>query len=245
MQHFESTGDIATPKTSNIIAVSRSGGDTATLFLTNGVGHQFQIGDKVVISGLTDTTFNGSFTLTGVGENSIIYPSTGTNTSSTEDSGTVKKGIEAVGNITVFVYGNGDFIDPVVQIPDILSYVSEKSLPGLIVNVRNFELLSLDVEATIVLDSNYDQPVVEQTIEHSIIEYLSPSSYPTSEDVLRANQVIALISAIPGVRYVSSLSLEPGDGNWLPQYFEDLEPANKGWAPRITPDNLTITYTVA
>jgi hypothetical protein len=245
----ESTGDIATPKTFEFVSAQRSGNEATLNFIGN---HKFKIGDKVTVSAFSESNFDGVHEVIAVVNppfgnmvsSSITYINTGDDVSE-PIGGLVKKGIESVGNITVFVYGNGDFIDPVVQIPDILSYVSEKSLPGLIVNVRNFELLSLEVEATIVLDSNYDQQVLEQTIENSIIEYLSPSSYPTSEDVLRANQVIALISAIPGVRYVSSLSLLPGDGNWLPQFGEDLEPANKGWTPRITPDNLTIVYTVA
>jgi hypothetical protein len=104
--------------------------------------------------------------------------------------------------------------------------------------------LPLDIAASIVLDSNYDSQVLEQTIENSIIEYLSPASYPVSEDFVRANQVIGLISSIPGVRYVSSLSLTPSGSGWLPKVGEDLEPANKGWSPRVTPDNLTLTYTV-
>jgi hypothetical protein len=181
--------------------------------------------------------------LTGTDSTTISYTNTGPEDNSPDD-GIVKKGIESVGNIAVFVYGNGDFVDTLIQIPDIQSAIVDKALPGLIVNVSNFELLSAAIEAVVVLDSNYDQEPLQQTIENSIIEYLSPGVYPTSEDVLRANQVIALISTIPGVRYVSSLTLSPNGSNWLPQIDENLEPANKGWAPRITPDDLTISYTV-
>jgi hypothetical protein len=239
-----STGNIATPKTTNIVSISRAvSPDIATLTLAE--GHQFQLGDKIVVSGLINTSFNGTFTITSVVGNAITYPNTGTVLTTTSVStGTVEKGLESVGKITVFVYGNGDFVSE-ANLTDILSYVSGKSIPGLIVSARNFEIMPLEIEATIVLDSNYDQQVLEQTIENSIIEYLSPVSYPTSEDTLRANQVIALISSIPGVRYVSSLSLLPGSGNWLPQVGENLEPANKGWTPRVTPDDLTISYTVA
>ena len=235
------TGDIATSKTETITNVSRDSSNIATV--TVGSGHQFQAGDNVTISGLTNTAYNGEYELTSTGATTISYANTGSSGSSA-DSGTVTKGIEAVGNIAVFVYGNGDFIDTLIQIPDIQSAIIDKALPGLIVNVANFELLSAEITASVVLDSNYDQEPLQQTIENSIIEYLSPGTYPTSEDTLRANQIIALISAIPGVRYVSSLVLSPGTGNWLPQIDENLEPANKGWAPRITPDDLTISYTV-
>jgi hypothetical protein len=235
------TGDIATSKTRAITNVSRNSSNEATV--TIGSGHQFQAGDNVTITGLTNNAYNGEYELTSTDTTTISYANTGS-AGSSADSGTVTKGIEAVGNIAVFVYGNGDFVDTLIQIPDIQSAIIDKALPGLIVNVSNFELLSAAIEAVVVLDSNYDQEPLQQTIENSIIEYLSPGVYPTSEDVLRANQVIALISAIPGVRYVSSLTLSPNGSNWLPQIDENLEPANKGWAPRITPDDLTISYTV-
>jgi hypothetical protein len=236
----ESTGDIATSKTSSILSVSRSG-DIATL--TMSTGHQFQSGDSVVVSGLDENSFNGSFVLTGATESTITYPNTGDGLAPTSDSGLVKKGIEAAGYITTFVYGNGDFVSN-FDITDISSYVLEKTVPGLISVVRNFQILPIEITASIVLDSNYDSQVLEQTIENSIIEYLSPASYPVSEDFVRANQIVGLISSIPGVRYVSSLSLNPSGSGWLPKVGEDLEPANKGWSPRVTPDNLTLTYTV-
>jgi hypothetical protein len=235
------TGDIATSKTRAITNVSRNSSNEATV--TIGSGHQFQAGDNVTITGLTNNAYNGEYELISTDATTISYANTGS-AGSSADSGTATKGIEAVGNIAVFVYGNGDFVDTLIQIPDIQSAIVDKALPGLIVNVSNFELLSAAITAAVVLDSNYDQEPLEQTIENSIIEYLSPGVYPTSEDVLRANQVIALISAIPGVRYVSSLTLSPNGSNWLPQIDENLEPANKGWAPRITPDDLTISYTV-
>lgn len=241
----QDTGDIATSKTKTITNVSRVTSPSQIATITIGSNHQFQAGDKVNISGLTNTAYNGTnITLTGVGATTISYANSGSIQSSTGDSGTVTKGIESVGNIAVFVYGNGDFVDTLIQIPDIQSAIVDKALPGLIVNVSNFELLSATIVASVVLDSNYDQEPLQQTIENSIVEYLSPGVYPTSEDVLRANQIIALISAIPGVRYVSSFALTPGTGNWLPQIDENLEPANKGWAPRITPGDLTISYTV-
>jgi hypothetical protein len=237
------TGDIATSKTRTITNVSRVTSPSQIATVTVGSGHQFQVGDMVTVSGLTNTAYNGTYELTEVGTTTISYANSGSIQSSTADSGTVAKGIDAIGYIAVFVYGNGNFlIEP--QLNDIQSEVTKKSLPGLIVSVSNVELLSLDITASVVLDSNYDQEPLQQTVENSIIEYLSPSSYPISEDAVRVNQIIALISSIPGVKYVSSLSLDPGDSNWLPQIDENLEPANKGWSPRITPDNLTISYTV-
>jgi hypothetical protein len=233
------TGIIATSKTKAITNVTIT---SSIATITIGSNHQFEVGDIVTVSGLTNTVCNGTYTLTAVGGATISYPRTGS-ISNPVDSGTVAKGVDVVGYITVFVYGNGNFLTE-TQLDDIQYEVANKAIPGLVVNVRNVELLSLGVTASVVLDSNYDQEPLQQTVENSLIEYLSPNSYPTSEDAVRVNQLIAIISSIPGVRYVSSLSLSPGTGNWLPQIDTNLEPANKGWAPRITPDDLTISYTV-
>ena len=234
-----STGIIATSKTKTITNVTIT---SSVATITVGSNHQFEVGDIVTVSGLTNTVCNGTYTLTAVGGTTISYPRTGS-ISNPVDSGTVAKGVDVVGYITVFVYGNGNFLTQ-TQLDDIQYEVANKAIPGLIVNVNNVELLSLDITASVVLDSNYDQEPLQQTVENSLIEYLSPNSYPTSEDAVRVNQLIAIISSIPGVKYVSSLSLSPGTGNWLPQIDTNLEPANKGWAPRITPDDLTISYTV-
>jgi hypothetical protein len=237
------TGDISTSKSySDVLAAIRDS-NIATINFGTSTQHQFQTGDMVTID-FSDSSFNGTFEITATTSSSISYANTGTNTgpSGVAVTGTASKGIESIGNISIFVYGNNDFLTS-AQLLDVQTAVYEKTLPGLIVNVNNLELLSLELEASIVLDSNYDQEPLKQTIENSIIEYLSPNSYPLYEDAVRVNQIIAVISSIPGVRYVSSLSILPGTGNWLPQIDSNLEPANKGWAPRVIPDNLTIAYT--
>jgi hypothetical protein len=237
------SGDIATSRSSAVSAASRSSGGFATL--TVSLNHQFSIGDKVTVSGVDTAGFNGIHTLTGRTATTITYANSGIeiSTTPTPTHALVEKGIEKTGHITVFAYGKGNFLTQ-LQLDDVKTVVSEKTLPGLFVDVKNMQILNLSIEATISLDPGYDQSPLIQTIENSIIEYLSPSSYPASEDSVIANKVIAFISSIPGVLYVVSLSLGTSTGNWLPKIGENLEPARKGWAPRLIPDNLDITYLV-
>jgi hypothetical protein len=239
----DTSGDIATSKSADITEVSRTS-NFATLTINE--NHQFSIGDKVVVSGVETAGFNGTHTLTGRTSTSITYANSGTDIASplpAAEGALVEKGIEATGHITIFAYGKGNFLTS-TQLEDIKVAVSEKTLPGLFIDVKNMQILNLSIEATIALDPGYDQAPLIQTIENSIIEYLSPSSYPTSENSVIANKVIASISSIPGVLYVSSLELGASTGNWLPKVGANLEPARKGWAPRLTPDNLDITYLV-
>jgi hypothetical protein len=242
------TGNISTNISSQITESERAGGDTVTLTLVT-ENNQFEVGDNIVVFGVSDSSHNGSFEVVSVGPGEISYLSTGDNGTAT--GGTVSKGLESIGNISVFVYGNGSFLNE-AQLLDIKNSVTDKVVPGLLVNVRNFALLPLQVNADVVLDSNYDQQPLKQTIENSIVEYLSPSGFPTSEESIKANQVIALISSIPGVRYVSYLSINPSsfslpapNEGWLPQVGGDLQPRTKGSVPRVTPDEVIINYVVA
>lgn len=233
-------GDIQTSKSSSITFVSRNN-NIATLTIT--ANNQFLVGDEVTVTG--EDGFNGLHTLTGRTSTTITYANSDSDVaeSAATAGALVKKGLEATGHITVFVFGKGNFLTA-PQLTDIKTAVSEKTLPGLIVDVKNMALLSLDIEASIALDPNYEQEPLIQIIENSLIEYLSPTSYPTNEDSVIANKIIAFISSIPGVIYVVSLQLGPSTGDWLPQINGDLEPSYKGWAPRLTPDNLNITYLI-
>lgn len=74
---------------STISTISRSGNVvTATLASVTG----FNIGDRVVITGVADGGFNGTFTITGVGANTITYAQTGDNATSTGGMATVNNG---------------------------------------------------------------------------------------------------------------------------------------------------------
>jgi hypothetical protein len=150
------TGDIATSKTRAITNVSRVVSPSEIATITVGSNHQFQIGDMVTVSGLTNASYDGTHELTAVGSTTISYANSGSFQNTTADSGTVTKGVDAIGYISVFVYGNGNFLTQ-TQLDDVRSEVINKSLPGLVVNVNNVELLSLDIVASVVLDSNYDQ----------------------------------------------------------------------------------------
>jgi hypothetical protein len=96
---FKSTDKISTTVARNVGGIR---GGTSTKTITNvartaaaatvtvGANHDYIAGDSVVVSGLTNTALNGTYTLTSVTATEILY-TTGTsgNIASTADSGTV------------------------------------------------------------------------------------------------------------------------------------------------------------
>ena len=86
---------------------------------------------------------------------------------------------------------------------------------------------------------------MESAIENIVANYLSPIEFPYTEDRVRKTRLISLISNIPGVVYVQSLSLSPLNTGWLPQFDDDLIFLNKGSLPFISTEELDFTYTLA
>lgn len=237
-------GNRDTEKTYSITTKSRTGG-VATL--TTSEAHQILVGDFVVVNGIAaagspSNAFDGEVEVTAITSNTFSYLNTGGNVSSTSDAGTVTRGKEVVGHIATYVYGLGGFVGT-EQKEIIKLAVAEAAIGGLTVNVENMEILPLSIAGSVVLDAAYDREPLEQIVENTIVEYLSPAGFPTYESTVRRNFIIGLISQIPGVKYVESLTVSgtTADG-WLTQIGSDLEPAHKGWAPSLDPTDITLTY---
>lgn len=237
-------GNRDTEKTYSITTKSRTSG-VATI--TTSEPHQILEGDMVVINGLSadgspSGAFDGEVEVISITENKFSYLNAGGDVPPTSDSGTVTRGKEEVGHIATYVYGLGGFAGT-EQKEIIKIAVAEAAIGGLTVNVENMEILPLSVSGSVVLDAAYDREPLEQIVENTMIEYLSPSGFPTYEDTVRKNVIIGLISQIPGVKYVESLTLtgDVSDG-WLTQIGSDLEPARKGWSPSLDPSDISLTY---
>lgn len=79
-----------TPAVSNVELTS----DVATL--TTAAAHGFAVGDSVVIAGLTDTTFNGTHTLTaGTTGSTLVFALVNADVTSAADTGTAKVAAKA------------------------------------------------------------------------------------------------------------------------------------------------------
>jgi uncharacterized phage protein gp47/JayE len=241
-------GDILTNKTDFPYARERTGGDSVTLYFSS--EHQFVAGDAITVygvQGLGESNFDGLWEVDSTTDLTLSYIAAGANSacaSTASVSASVVSGLDNAGYVTIFVYGISDFVSSTDK-ETILDSVADKSVAGLTFDIRDFSLLPLEVEATIVLDKNFDQEPLQQVVTSAILEYLSPSSFPVEEDKVRKTQLVSLISKIPGVRYVDELTLLPSGTGWLPQIGDDLIFRYKGSVPNILEQDITITFQAA
>jgi hypothetical protein len=87
---YANTGDIQSLTVDN--GTAATGTKHATITLDS--NHRFQVGDLVTISGLTNTAYNGTYTLTATGSTTISYANTGAIQSPTTANGTAAINIE-------------------------------------------------------------------------------------------------------------------------------------------------------
>lgn len=208
-----------------------------------GENHLFVVGDVVSLYDC-GAKFNGERTITATSDTTFSFVSVNTNSSSTAVSGTASAGVDVTGNITIFAYGINSLLTAAEK-QNIFYRISEKAVAGLNIYIRDPDLLQLNVTSSIVLDPTYEQIELESAIENIVANYLSPIEFPYTEDRVRKTRLISLISNIPGVVYVQSLSLSPLNTGWLPQFDDDLIFLNKGSLPFISTEELDFTYTLA
>jgi len=233
-------GDITVSRTANIVNTFLNS-NLATVAAN--ANHLFVVGDVVTLENC-GAKFNGERTITATSDTTFSFVSVNTNSGSTSVTGTASAGIENPGNVAVFTYGLNTFLTSTEK-ETILLDVADRSVAGLSFNILDANLLTMELVASIVLDPAFVQETLQENIENNIISYLSPAEFPYTDDRVRKTRLISLISNIPGVVYVESLSITGTNDGWLPQFGDDILFLNKGSLPLISAEDITITYTLA
>jgi len=233
-------GDTTFSRTANIVTTFLNS-NLATVAAS--ANHLFVVGDVVTLENC-GAKFNGERTITATSDTTFSFVSVNTNSGSTSITGTASAGIENPGNVAVFTYGLNTFLTSTEK-ETILLDVADRSVAGLSFNILDANLLTMELVASIVLDPAFVQETLQENIENNIISYLSPAEFPYTDDRVRKTRLISLISNIPGVVYVESLSITGTNDGWLPQFGDDILFLNKGSLPLISAEDLTITYTLA
>lgn len=235
-------GNITNKRTSGVIKTFL---DSTLATIETEAPHLFVVGDVVeldVFNSSVSATFNGEHTVTHTSDTTFSFIKVAGNSASTVVTGSAYAGQDVSGYVTVVAYGNNTELTSPQKI-DILSEVRAKSVAGLTIDIIDPTLVTLEINGSITLDQQYEQTALQQTIEDALIEFLSPSNFSLSFDRIRQSQVISLISNIPGVVYVASLSLLPTGSGWLPQHDNDLLFRDKGSLPILSLDDIDFTYT--
>jgi hypothetical protein len=240
----ENLGNISTYRIGYPLA-SQSSSIECTLSFSS--PHSFNIGEKIHVGGISDrfdSVGTNLYEITNSSESTITYLLGGSVTSSigVPTGASVTVGEDIPGYVTVFAYGYNEFISPDDK-NLIIADVSNRSVAGLTFEILDPDILSLSVEADVVVSSAYDQVPLQDAIKNTVIDYLSPLKFSYNEDRVRKNQLIALISQVPGVIYVDTLTISPNGTGWLPQNDEDLIFQNKGALPLVDDEDISISFT--
>lgn len=234
-------GDTGINRTFKIIKKHIASGGTTTL--QTSVNHLFVVGDKIRITG-AGSPIDGTQTITAVGNDIIIFPIGGASVtaSTTLNSASAFTGEDIAGHTTIYAYGNNSLISSQDK-NLILTEAKDSSVAGLTLTIKDPNLVTLTMSMSIIVDENYDPTQVINIVNLTIIDFLSPSRFKFT-DRIRQTQLISVISNIPGVVYVVSLSLTPTGSGWLPKFDNDLFFRKKGTLPVISLSDITISFII-
>lgn len=235
-------GNITNKRTSGVIKTFL---DTNLATIETEAPHLFIVGDVVeldVFNSSVSATFNGEHTVTQAGDTTFSFVKVAGNSASTVVTGSAYAGQDVSGYVTVVSYGNNTELTFPQKIA-ILSEIRAKSVAGLTIEIIDPTLVTLEISGSMTLNEQYEQTALQNSIEDALVEFLSPANFSLNFDRIRQSQIISLISNIPGVIYVESLTLTPTGSGWLPQHDNDLLFRDKGSLPMLSLDDIDFTYT--
>lgn len=238
-----SLGETGVYRAQTPIGLTRNTG-VVTLYFTD--KHQFISGEKVKIAGL-DSTYADStvlYSINSTTDYTILYTKAGSDTASVylgASTPSVSIGEEVPGYVTIFAYGVNEYLSTADKSAVLLD-VTNKSIAGLSIAIKDPDLLNLEITGTVTLDGAYDQLPLQDIVYSTLVDYLSPMNFPYTEDRIRYTTLIGLISRIPGVLYVGGLTITPVGSGWLPQITDDIQFQKKGSLPSLSSDDIDITF---
>ena len=94
------------------------------------------------------------------------------------------------------------------NLADLHSSLADRTPSGLIIDVMSAELAEIDVTASVVKKSGFAGSDVSTAIQTALKAYLNPNTWDWSTNIVRRNEVIALIDSVDGVDYVDSLTMD-------------------------------------
>ena len=117
------------------------------------------------------------------------------------------------GYIAVYVYGNGAALTN-TELSNIQTWAAEKCTAGLVITVSNFAISQPLVGVDLVINGKYTTSEVESQVKVLISSFFSINSWPQNElsvasPQIRANSVASILSQMPEVLYVNSVTLTP------------------------------------
>lgn len=113
------------------------------------------------------------------------------------------------GHVTVVVYGNGALLSGGDKTA-LLNSMTPLALSNLAIHVTDPTVTNINVTATVHAVAGFDHTTVQNSVIAALQAYLNPNSWDWSGTV-RRNELIALMSNVEGVDYVTSITTPASD----------------------------------
>lgn len=114
------------------------------------------------------------------------------------------------GHVTIFAYGPKRFLTSTEK-SEILNVVSDATVAGLDIGILDPILLDLKITANIFHYSSITSSALEEELEEFLAGYFSVDFAPWREELIRRDDILALLLSNPYVRNVSTLTLSITD----------------------------------
>lgn len=147
---------------------------------------------------------------------------------------------DETGHVTVFVYGINEELTNDQKL-DVLIGIQDRTVAGLEVGVIDANIVDISVVLAATHSSSYESSTVQENIETVLANYFSPVNYRFAQSI-KLSEFYAIISSVPGILYVSSITATPGTGG-TNDSDGNIDFDLKGSLPSIAVANITVTLT--
>ena len=113
------------------------------------------------------------------------------------------------GYVTVYTYGIGRQMTEDEKV-DLLIEIQSRSVAGLEIAINEVSLPTIEVSIDASYQSDYEPTIVEENIKAVVSQYFSPENYRFT-DIIRLSEFYAIVASVPGVIYVTSVSISTPD----------------------------------
>jgi hypothetical protein len=183
--------------------------------LTSRYAHKFSIGDSVIVSGMANAVYNGTYTVTVVPTTTTFrYAKTNANITTAVTtvgavvlaSGMLFATSDVGGAVTISLCDSTGAAISLATKDGIRTEVGKRVVAGLNVYMHDMNTFNVDVACTVVVESNYDTASVGTAVSEAIESYLSISGWDFSSSINHL-YLTTIASKVAGVKYVSSLDV--------------------------------------
>jgi hypothetical protein len=189
---------------------------TNVVTLTTRYAHNFSVGDSVLVSGMANAVYNGTYTITVVPTTTTFsYAKTNANiTTAVTTVGAVvlANGMlfstpNVGGAVTISLCDSTGASISVAQKLAISTNIQSRVVAGLNVYLHDMNTFNVNVSCTVVVEPNYSTSDVGTAVSEAIENYLSVAGWDFSASINNL-YLTTIASKVVGVKYVSALDVD-------------------------------------